>query len=79
MLNDTEFISSFTLFNSFLKEFIPLILLKLMGNVFHNNGPLHLTDVLPISLEQIGNSNDILSLERVNFLQKWFTSSLGAV
>ena len=68
MLNDTEIRSSFILFNSFLKESIPLIFLKLMGNVFHNNGPLHLIDVLPISLEHLGNSNDKLSLERVNFL-----------
>ena len=70
MFNDTEFSSSFTLFNSFLKESTPLIFLKLIGNVFHNNGPLHLIDVLPISLEHLGNSNDKLSLEGVNCLLK---------
>ena len=79
MSNDTEFRTSFILFNLFLKDSIPLMLLKSMGNVFHNNGPLHLIDVLPISLEHLGNSNDKLSLERVDFLLKWFKRASGAV
>ena len=79
LLNVTEFISSFVFFNPCLKESIPFTCLRLVGSVFHNNGPLHLIEVLPISQEYLGNIKDNLSLGRVNFLLKWFTSSLGAV
>lgn len=55
---------------------ISFIILMLIGNVFHHNGLLYLTDVLPFSLEHL---KDKLPLERVNFLLKRFTSALEAI